>query len=286
VDFRYDPARVIAVVEGALRGHPIPNVAASPMPNCICYDIAREHRDSFAYYAVRYWLTDLAVDDGTNSLVRERIIAALTRAEIPLAMPSQMLTIASDAARDEQRAAGEHARRHELLRRLELFHDLTAAEKDAVAQRLRYTPFARGEAMTEQGREAHYLYILASGSAEVVVKVGDAPPERVGELRGPDFFGEMGMMTGAPRSATVIAREPCECYRLDKEAFQSIVHDRKELAAQISTTLARRRSELDAKREGLTEDQKSRRMADRQVRLLSQIELFFGLTSSPSAGRN
>ena len=73
VDFRYGPSRVIDVVTEALRGSPIERVAADPPPNVICYDLAKDTRDSFAYYAVRYWLTDLAVDDPTNSAVRHRV---------------------------------------------------------------------------------------------------------------------------------------------------------------------------------------------------------------------
>ena len=45
-------------------------VAADPPPNVICYDFAKDGRDSFGYYAVRYWLTDLAVDDPTSSAIR------------------------------------------------------------------------------------------------------------------------------------------------------------------------------------------------------------------------
>src|SRR3954470_13606324 len=51
VDFRYSPEEVIHVVEDALQGTPIVNVAPFPPPNCICYEFAREGADSFAYYA-------------------------------------------------------------------------------------------------------------------------------------------------------------------------------------------------------------------------------------------
>jgi len=46
-----------------------------------------EFKESYASYAVRYWLTDLAVDDPTNSIVRTRIYFALRRAGIPLSIP-------------------------------------------------------------------------------------------------------------------------------------------------------------------------------------------------------
>ena len=72
VDFRYSPTEVIDTVQAALRSEPIPNVAAEPPPNCVLMDF----KESFAAYAVRYWLTDMAVDDPTNSIVRQRIFFA------------------------------------------------------------------------------------------------------------------------------------------------------------------------------------------------------------------
>jgi len=91
VDFRYDPAEVIRVVEEALAGAPIVGVSRDPLPNVVCMDFARDNKDSMGVYAFRYWLTDLARDDPTNSLVRSRIFAALRRANIPLALPAAQI---------------------------------------------------------------------------------------------------------------------------------------------------------------------------------------------------
>ena len=51
-------------------------------------DFSRDGKESIAYYAVRYWLIDLATDDPTSSRVRARIYTALKRADIPLAIPA------------------------------------------------------------------------------------------------------------------------------------------------------------------------------------------------------
>src|SRR5438270_3945065 len=79
VDFRYSPEEVINVVEDALQSTPLPNVAAFPPPNCICFDFAKgaEGGESYANFAVRYWLTELAADDPTSSAVRVRVYVAL-----------------------------------------------------------------------------------------------------------------------------------------------------------------------------------------------------------------
>ena len=184
---------------------------------------------------MRYWLTDLAVDDPTNSAVRERIYAGLKRANIPLALPATAVFVSHDDA-DHRAAklAREHERRVALLGKLEMFRDFTPDEHEALARRLIYAPFARNEVITHQGREAHWLYILARGEADVRFEDADGSTRKVGTLSAPDFFGEMSLMTGQPRSATVIAMTACDCYRLDKDAFQKILHERRELAVVVS----------------------------------------------------
>src|SRR5262249_27508278 len=79
VDFRFSPTKVIQVVTEALVGANIQGVATDPPPNVLCMDFTKERRESFATYAVRYWLTDLAADDPTSSRVRARIYTALRR---------------------------------------------------------------------------------------------------------------------------------------------------------------------------------------------------------------
>jgi len=119
--------------------------------------------------------------------------------------------------------------------------------------------------------------LMTRGDAEVRVSVEGNLTERVATLHQGGFFGEMGMMTGEPRSATVIALNDVECYRVDKEAFHEILKQRPEIAEDISEHLARRRVELDAAREGLNEEAKRARMSYHQHDLLNRIRNFFTL---------
>ena len=274
VDFRYSPTEVIDAVETALRAEPIPHIAGEPQPNCVMMDF----KESYANYAVRYWLTDLALDDPTNSIVRTRVYFALRRAGIPLSIPAHSLFVTEeDESRSERKREAEIDERMKALRNVELFHSLTDEESRALAARLRVAPFAPGEAMTRQGAEAHWLYVITRGDAEVRISVDGDLSERIATLHDGDFFGEMGMMTGEPRTATVIALTDVECYRVDKDSFHEILHRRPEIAEDISEVLARRRVELDAAREGLNEEARLARMRDHQKDLLRRIKGFFRL---------
>jgi small-conductance mechanosensitive channel/CRP-like cAMP-binding protein len=273
VDFRFPPTEVITTVEAALRAEPIPSVAAEPEPHCIM----TEFKDSYATYAARYWLTDLASTDPTDSVVRTRVYSALRRAGIPPSIPAHSLFVTEEnESRREYKRGEEVERRVKALENVELFRRLTAEERLELAGRMRAAPFVRGEALTKQGAEAHWLYIVIEGRAEVHVAI-DGKSEKVATLGAGDFFGEMGLMTGEARSATVVAETDVLCYRLDKQAFRQILSRRPEIAEDISQVLARRRVELEAVREELSEEALRRRVDHTQNALLDRIREFFGL---------
>ncbi len=277
VDFRFAPDHVIEVVQQALCATPIDNVAADPPPQCICYDFARDNRDSMAYYAVRYWLTDLARDDPTNSAVRVRIFAALKRAEIPLAVPAMQVWVEQD---NEQRRARktqrELAKRRAALKTVPFLAPLYEGEIDTLAAGLHYAPFAAGEIITREGAVAHWLYVITEGKAEVSVGGGGVGKKRtVATLLGPDVVGEMGLLTGAPRAASVSAITDVECYRLDKESFHQVLEQRPELAAEITSLMAARQVEMRDRLDGAESVRSG--VEDENVKLLSAVRRFFGL---------
>ncbi len=273
VDFRFSPTDVIDTLEASLRAEPIEHIATEPPVHCI----VTEFKESYITYAVRYWLTDLALTDPTNSVIRTRIYSALKRAEISLSIPAQTIFISEDDAKHrESKLDREVAHRIKVLGEVELFHSLMQEEHRELAEHLSVAPFVHGEAMTRQGAEAHWLYIITKGEGEVRVSVdGTELSKHIATLKAGDFFGEMGMMTGAKRTATVIATTATECYRIDKESFQNIIRRRPEIAEDISLALAKRRASLETAREGLNDEAAKQRLQSEQHDLLKRIRDFF-----------
>jgi len=273
VDFRSSPSDVIRVIERALLAQPIPNVAATPPPNCI----AMEFAESQTKYAVRYWLTDLALDDPTDSLVRNRIFYALARARIGLAIPAQTLFVtADDQARHAQKHAAERTQRVAALRRIDLFGGLSDDDLNELADRLERAPFAKGETITREGADAHHLYMILSGSVSVRVGGLDERCE-VGQLKAGDFFGEMALLTGERRSATSIALTDVDCYRLGAEPFRALLARHPELAERVATVLAEREVGLVAAKERVGASQRAELRAQKERVLVSKIRAFFDL---------
>lgn len=285
VDFRVAPTRVIQVVGDAVNGSPIDGVASDPKPNVVCMDFTKEGRESFATYAVRYWLTDLAADDPTNSRVRTRIYTALRRAGIPLAVPAQTMFLeVQDETRLERRTKRKVDERLDAIRGVSLFRNLRDDELETLAAGMSHVIYTAGEVITRQGAVAHWLYVLTSGAAEVRANVDPdgAGPEPmhakvVATLKAPDFFGEMGLMTGEPRAADVVATTDVDCFRLGKETFEQVLLKRPEIVNELSENMATRRVELIAVRDGLDAGERRSRHATERERILGGIKGFFGL---------
>ncbi|MBX3280061.1 MAG: mechanosensitive ion channel family protein [Acidobacteria bacterium] len=274
VDFRFAPSDVIAAVTQKLQADSIPGVATQPPPQCILMDF----KESYGQYVVRYWLTDLAVDDPTDSQVRARVYYALRRRGIPMSIPASSIFMTEESeSRRMRKREREIESRIQILSNVDIFEGLTQEERRKIAERMQDAPFVRGEALMRQGADGEWLYIITRGAAEVRIYSGKDEYKVVATLGAGDFLGEMSLLTGAKRSATVIATDETDCLRLDKEAFHEVLKSRPEIAEYLAEVLARRQTELDAAREGLDEESRRRAFSGKQRDLLSRIYHFFSL---------
>lgn len=275
VGLNVPPTRVIAVVEEAVQQTNIANVAKDPLPNCVLMDMDNK---GYARYAMRYWLTDLTPDDPTDAAIRWHIMTALQRVGIKLAMEERSIHLTKENEKYEDMVRNrEVLLRMKTLRRVELFSQMTDDELRKLAERLKYAPFAKDNIISKRGAIAHWLYIIINGEAEVYVEAASGEKRTLSVLSKGSFFGEMGMMTGAPRSATVIAKTDVECYRLDKEAFEEILLARPGIAEEVSQVLVARRVQLDSALQNLDEEAKHNEIHHQHNEVLATIKRFFGL---------
>jgi len=271
------PSKVISVVEDSILQTEIANVAKSPPPNCILMDMDIQ---GYARYALRYWLTDLATGDPTDAAVRWHIMTALQRAGIKLATKKEeenIHLIKENEKHEEVVHQREVALRIKTLKRVELFAQMTDAELRKLAERLRYAPFAKGNIIFRQGSVAHWLYVIINGDADVYLETSSGKKHLLRTMSRGNVFGEMGMMTGAPRAASVVARTDVECYRLDKEVFEEILRARPAIAEEMSSILATRRAELDSMLQNIDEESLRTEIPQQSNEILATMRRFFGL---------
>ncbi len=270
------PTRVISIVEKAIQQTDIANVARDPLPNCVLMDMDNK---GYARYAMRYWLTDLTPDDPTDASIRWHIMTALQRAGIKLAMEERSIHLTKENEKHEELVHHREVQlRMKTLRRVDLFAQMTDDELRKLAERLRYAPFAKGNIIARQGAPAqHWLYIIISGEAEVFLEGASGERRLLSVLSKGAFFGEMSLMTGSPRAASVVARTDVECYRLDRAAFEEILLARPAIAEEVSHILVARRMQLDNALQNLDEEAKHKEIHHQHNEVLATIKRFFGL---------
>jgi CRP-like cAMP-binding protein len=143
-----------------------------------------------------------------------------------------------------------------------------------------FTPFAAGESICREGDSDDGLYMIVEGDA--IVRIGGGSEERdVARLVPGQFFGEMSLMTGEARTATVVAATDMLCYRIDKPAFQVVLRQSPTIVDHIAEVLAARRSALSAARDEQDETRRTRHETAKQD-LLGKIRGFFGLDRAAS----
>lgn len=123
----------------------------------------------------------------------------------------------------------------DVLGRVELFSGLKGKHLKRVADSMTARTFALGDEITKEGEVSVGFYVIEQGSA-IVTMHGD----QVGELGPGDFFGEISLIAGTPRAATITAETELRCYAMTSWDFRSLVEGNGEIAWAILASTARK----------------------------------------------
>jgi CRP/FNR family transcriptional regulator, cyclic AMP receptor protein len=126
----------------------------------------------------------------------------------------------------------------ESLRRVPLFEDLDAAELRSVADLMNEANVPAGAVVTAEGGAGDGFFVIDSG--EAAVTVGGQPRAK---LEAGDHFGEIALLTGADRTATVTASSDVRCYALTPWDFRTLVEEQPSIAWKVMQSMAARLSE-------------------------------------------
>lgn len=267
------PSRVVATVNEAFRLADVACVNRERPPVCYC----TRFDDSGIAYSVFYEIEDLSRYRETDSEMLAHVYAALQRAGMRIPFPQRDVHLFQQASPDEARAH-DLVQRLDALRAIELFAALTPPELTALAAAVRPCFYVQGDRLFRQGEPADSLFVLTHGRLAVFVEAADAQRSRLATIDPPGYVGEMGLLTGQPRGATVIAESDAECLRLDKSGFDTILRNRPEIVDELSQALARRQAENDAKLRELGHGDRAAGERGRTRELIMRIRRFFSLS--------
>ena len=138
-----------------------------------------------------------------------------------------------------------------VLRNVPLFAGLDEVELDKLSKVAGRKRVERGSFVVRAGDSTDSLYILLSGRAKVTNSDEEGREIILAWLGPGEFFGEMGLIDSSPRSASVIAVEPCELLNISRDAFNRCLQDNFQVAQKLMQILVRRLREADRKIESL-----------------------------------
>lgn len=256
------PAKTIHVVRDAVRE--ADNVSQMITPIVRIRDLGENGVD----YELKYWLDDYAKYNDTDALVRQRIWYAFKRAGLNFAYPTRTLHV--ERSRKIGIQEGESGTILERLSAVDIFAPLSVEETSMLAQAAVSHVFAPGETVIRAGDPGSSMFVVHSG--QVCVQINDRGKLRtVATLNEGDFFGEMALFTGEPRTANVVALDETEVLEIGHKAMKRVFETNPGLVESLSYIIVERRQGLAARADTLDTG------SEGPAGILSAIKRFFGL---------
>ncbi len=254
------PAEVIAALEAAAWS--VPEVVRDPKPNAVL----TEYKDFGINYDLRFWTTRYFDRARLTSDVQSRIWYQFKRRgiEIPFPMSDKLLNDFMEVVYTqrtlppEEKQVDRHIadlRQSDFCRKLLIDRDgqplLTDEELRPVARSLRRVQFTRGETLFTQGEAGEAAYVLVRGTLTGRVEFQADVAAHTFALESGALLGEMSLVTGLPRTATLQAADEAELLEIPKAAFVQLLGLRPDIPAKLAELAAQRAAQNAAMYEKL-----------------------------------
>ncbi|HRZ87739.1 MAG TPA: mechanosensitive ion channel, partial [bacterium] len=188
----------------------------------------------FGDFAVSYeifcWITDRSRYAETMDQIRTRMWYNLKRHGISIPFPIREVythEVGKDEKREQEEA--ELKERTRVLRGIDLFKPLSDEEIAELARAGARNYFAAGEPLVKQGEGGESLFLILRGKVSVTIASKEGEARFIANLSQGDFFGEMSLLTGAQRSATVVADIDTEVIEITREHVSAIIFKNTEI---------------------------------------------------------
>jgi small-conductance mechanosensitive channel len=235
------PNKVKAAMMEALRHSSRVLTAPAPDVVLVAFDA------SAINYRARFWIDDYAADEVSRDEVRTAIYYAFQRHDIEIPWPIQ---IQYERDWDTPDATGKLAEEERLLASVDLFASLPPEVRNQVALAAPMAIYGSGETIVRQGEEGQSMFVVVSGTVSVVLEPGR---EELARIDRGGYFGEMSLLTGEPRSATVLAIGDVTVVEIVADLFRRVAAAHPEAIEKIGMAAMVRRANLEQMRSATSE---------------------------------
>jgi small-conductance mechanosensitive channel/CRP-like cAMP-binding protein len=256
------PAKTIHVVREAVRE--ADNVSEKVPPIVRIRNLG----DNGVDYEVKYWPEDYAKYNDTDALIRQRIWYAFRRAGLNFAFPTRTLHV--ERSRSKEVRDGDGGAIVERLSAVDIFAPLSGDEITTLAHAAVSHVFAPSETVIRAGDPGSSMFVVHKGKVRVQVSE-NGRARTVATLNEGDFFGEMALFTGEPRTANVLALEETEVLEIGHAAMKKVFDTNPDLVESLSFIMAERRQGLASQTDSTAASPHS------SAGILSAIKRFFGI---------
>ncbi len=271
----HPPSAVKAVLAAACAD--IDGLAPAQSPQVMVW----EYADSYIKYGIRYWFHDYGLKLKLHDAVLTRVWYALQRAEMTLSTPLHEVNMhVINADHDQTTTLARQQQLIQSLRPVALFEGLSESQLAQIVTNSRLHRFTAGETLVREGEFGDSLFIIKGGQVNVYVAKAEGGQIHVAQRNTGEYFGEMSLLTGAPRTASVVAAQDTEVIILDKHAFTTVLATDPTILEALLDALDKRRSIIETR---LAEENAKAEQTQAQARttLLNRIGDFLGIKLAP-----
>lgn len=252
----------------------VPEVVATPAP----VSFVQDFKESGIAYKLKFYLNDYASRERIEGEVLAYVWYAFQRNGIDIPYPQRVVHMVHAPDRTALRTI-ELAAIQEEFRAIDFLAVLDASALRLLAEQAHKRVYLPGELVVREGEPGEELFVIMEGEADVVINAGDQTTP-VATLKAGQFFGEMSLLTGAPRSATVQAKSQLTVTVIGKNAMSPVLAGNPGLADQFGTILTARQSALAATRETADRAARLKAGAEDGKSLTARILKFFRLSGN------
>lgn len=240
-----------------------PFVLETPTPDVLLIDFA----GSSITYRVRFWIEDFEQDEVAKDGVRRGIYYEFSRRGIEIPFPIQVEYSREEVVEDSEKRRDRYAA---IIGRVPVLAALFVEGRRALAADAAERLFGDGEVIVNEGDPGSSMFVVCRGMAVVTIGMG----HEVARLKAGNYFGEMSLLTGDPRSATVRALGDCSVLEITGDSFKEYVTGHPEVIEHLATAAVERRRELDKSRAAAA----AAIVPEAPMSLAARMRKFFGLT--------